>query len=162
MNMEVTNGFDGETAWEDNPMQGGLRKLPADRAERFKEQADIEGILVNHEAKGYSVEYAGEAEIKGKPTQKLKVLRPDSTELFVYLDAETFLQVKTEGEAPNDMTGGMAKVEAFMSDYRPVNGVQMPHSLEVKMDGQTFQTITFSSITANGEVDDTIFMYPKK
>ena len=78
MNMEVINAFDGETAWEDNPMQGGLRKLPADQAARFKEQADLDGILVNHEAKGYSVKYAGEAEIKGTPTQKLKVLRPDS------------------------------------------------------------------------------------
>ena len=162
MNMEVINAFDGETAWADNPMQGGLQKLPDDQAARFKEQADIEGILVNYEAKGYAVEYAGEAEIKGTPTQKLKVLRPDSSEIFVYLDAETFLQIKMESEAPNPMTGGTAQVETFMSDYRPVNGVQMPYSMEVVMDGQSFQTITFSEIKANVETDDAIFMYPKK
>ncbi len=162
MNMEVTNGFDGETAWEDNPMQGGLRKLDDDQVARFKEQADLDGILVDHEAKGYSVEYAGDADIKGTATKKLKVLRPDSSEIFIYLNAETFVQVKTESEAPNPMTGGTAKVETFMSDYRPVNGVQMPFGLEVVMDGQTFQTITFTQITANGEIDDTIFMYPKK
>ncbi len=162
MNMEVINAFDGETAWADNPMQGGLQKLPADQVVRFREQADIDGILVNHEAKGYSVEYVGEAEIKGTPTQKLKVLRPDSSEIFVYLDAETFLQVKTESEAPNPMTGAMAKVETFMSDFRVVNGVPMPHSMEVMMDGQAFQTITFTEITVNGEIDDAIFVYPKK
>ena len=162
MGMEVKSGFDGETAWSDNPMQGGLQKLPADQTLQYKEQADLDGILVNHEAKGYSVEYAGEAEIKGTPTQKLKVLRPDSSEIFVYLNAETFLQVKVESEAPHPMTGSMAKVETFLSDYRPVDGVPMPYSMEVLMDGETFQTFTFSEITANVEIDDAIFMYPEK
>ena len=96
MNVEVVSGYDGETVWSDNPLQGGLQKLSGQQARNTKEQADIDGLLVDHEAKGYMVEYVGEEVVREANTKKLKVIRPDSSELFVYLDAETFMQVKTD------------------------------------------------------------------
>ncbi len=162
MGAEVIQAYDGETAWENNPMGGGLQEMTGDQARNMKEQADLDGFLVDYEAKGYAVHYVGEEEVNGSNTKKLRVMRPDSSEVFVFLDAESFLQVKMEAEGANPMTGAKAKVETFMSDFREVDGMMVPFAMKVVMDGQVFQVITFKEVKTNVEVDDLIFMYPKK
>jgi len=162
MSAEVINAYDGETAWENNPMGGGLRKMTGEQARNMKEQADMDGFLIDYEAKGYTVHYVGEEEVNGSNTKKLRVMRPDSSEVFVYLDTESFLQVKTEGEGTNPMTGAKVKMETFMMDYRDVDGMMVPFKMKVVMDGQVFQNITMKEVKTNVEVDDLIFMYPKK
>ncbi len=162
MNAEVINAYDGEIAWESNPMGGGTREMPSEQARDIKEQADMDGFLVDYEAKGYAVYYVGEEEVNGSNTKKLRVMRPDSSEVFVYFDAESFLQVKTEAEGTNPMTGARAKTETFMMDYRDVDGMMIPFEMKVLMDGQVFQNITLKEVKTNVEVDETIFAYPKK
>ncbi len=162
MGAEVINAYDGETAWENNPMQGGIQKMADEQARDMKERADMDGLLVDYEAKGYVVHYVGEEEVNGSNTKKLRVMRPDSSEIIVFLDAESFLRVKTETEGTNPMTGARAKTETFMMDYRDVDGMMIPFEMKVVMDGQAFQNITFKEVKINVEVDDTIFLYPKK
>ena len=162
MGAEIINAYDGETAWQINPMQGGTQKMTGEQARNIKERADMDGLLVDYEAKGYAVHYVGEEEVNGSNTKKLRVMRPDSSEMFVFLDAESFLQVKTEAEGTNPMTGASAKMETFMMDYRDVDGMMIPFEMKVLMDGQVFQNITIKEVKTNVEVDDTIFMYPKK
>ena len=162
MNAEVINAYDGETAWEINPMGGGTQKMTGDQARNIKEQADMDGFLIDYEAKGYAVHYVGEEEVNGSNTKKLRVIRPDSSEIIVFLDAESFLQVKTETEGTNPMTGVKAKMVTFMMDYRDVDGIMIPFEMKVLMDGQVFQIITMKEVQTNVEVDETIFAYPKK
>ncbi len=162
MGAEVINAYDGETAWETNPMQGGTRKMAGEQARNMKEMADMDGFLVDYEAKGYAVHYEGEEEIDGSNTKKLRVMRPDSSEIFVFLDAESFLQVKMETEGTNPMTGARVKTETFLMDYRDVDGMMIAFGIKVLMDGEVFQNITMKEVKMNVEVDDTIFMYPKK
>ena len=162
MGVEIIVAYDGETAWEINPMGGGTRKLAGEQARDLKEGADMDGFLVDYEAKGYAVYYVGEEEINGSNTKKLRVMRPDSSEMFVFLDAESFLQVKIEAEGTNPMTGAKAKKETFLMDYRDVDGMMTPFEIKVLMDGQVFQIITIKEVKTNVEVDDTIFAYPNK
>ena len=126
MSMQVVNGFDGETAWTSNPMQGGTQKLGGEQLRNFKEQADIDGLLVNYAEKGYTVEFVGEEEVKGAIAKKLQVMRPDSSMLYVYLDNESHVEVKLESESTNPMTGATAMVETYLSDYREVEGMMRP------------------------------------
>ena len=162
MGAEIINAYDGETAWEINPMEGGTRKMTGEQARDLKELADMDGFLVDYEAKGYAVHYVGEEEVNGSNTKKLRVMRPDSSEMFVFLDAESFLQVKIEAEGTNPMTGARAKKETFLMDYRDVEGMMIPFGIKVLMDGQVFSNITMKEVKTNVEVDDTIFAYPKK
>ena len=162
MGMEVVSGYDGEVAWADNPMQGGLQKVTGEQARNTKEQADMDGILVDYAAKGYTVEYAGDVDVKGVMTKKLNVMRPDSSEIQLYLDAETFRQIKMDTGGINPLTGGQAKFETYMSDFKEVGGVMRAHAMEVFVDGELFQTITMSEMKVNVEMDDAMFAYPKK
>lgn len=160
MGAEVINAYDGETAWESNPMQGGIRKVTGEQARTFKEQADIDGMLVDHVAKGYVVTYAGEAEVRGTPAHRLRVVRADSSETYIFLDAASHLAVKTEATGTNPMTGGTVKIETFLGDYRDVEGIMIAHDMEVQMDGDFFQRITIEEVEVNAELDDEMFMYP--
>lgn len=160
MGAEVSNGYDGETAWANNPMQGGLQKVTGDQARSIKEQADMDGILVDYADKGYSVEYVGDEDVKGAPAKKMKVIRADSSEAFVFLDAESLLMVKTEAQGTNPMTGAQTKVETYLSDFHEVDGVQRPFLMDVHFGGEPFQTITVKEIETNVEVEEGIFAYP--
>ena len=159
MNAEVNQGFDGEMGWMQNP-GSSPQPMPKELANGMKDQADIDGMLMNYEDKGITLEYLGEGMVNDKPAHKLKVTRPDQPDTVVYLDKETYLEVKLEGEGVNPQTGQPAQTETYMSDYRLVNGVQMAHLMEVKMDGTTFQKITMSEILTNVDVEDSIFTMP--
>ena len=160
MGAQVLNGYDGETAWESNPMGGGVMKLDGDRERAFREQADLDGMLVGAEEDGYTVTYLGDEEVKGAMNHKMKVMRADSSEVILYLDAEAKTETLIEAEAPNPMTGAMTTVQTFRSDYREVSGTKMAYRTEVVIDGQTFQSVTIKDIRINVPVDDSIFTMP--
>ena len=61
----MVQAFDGADAWSINPMTGS--KEPQDmsplEAKGFKLQADMDGLLIDYEKKGYTVEYIGADEV---------------------------------------------------------------------------------------------------
>ncbi len=157
MNAEVNQGFDGETAWVQNP-GSDPQELPAAVTGQFKDQADIDGPLIGDEE--VEVEYMGTEDVNDSPSHKIKLTRKGRPDSIVYLDSSSYLEVKSESEMPNPQTGAMVRAETFSSDYRSVGGVQMPHRIEVKMDGNTMQTLTFEKIDLNVELEESLFEMP--
>ncbi|MDZ4698573.1 MAG: hypothetical protein SH809_02600 [Rhodothermales bacterium] len=161
MNMKVVTATDGVTAWTQNPMVGPTAQvLPAEQAKAVAEQADIDGMLVGYKERGYTVTYVGEEPVRGKPAHKLKVDRPNQSLVHIFLDAETHLQVKQDGEGIDPQSGGRVQMATYMGDYRAVEGVMMPFMMEVEMGGNPFQKMTMSGIEVNTEVDDSLFKMP--
>ncbi len=160
MGAQVLNGFDGETAWEVNPMAGGATKLGEDRALAFREQADMDGYLVGAPEAGFTVTYLGDEDLQEKMNHKFQLMRADSTDLTLFLDAETKMQSMIEVSGPNPMTGVMGTIRTYMSDYRTVGGVPMPYRMSVEIDGEVFQTLTFKDIKVNTPIADSLFLYP--
>ncbi|HMB90856.1 MAG TPA: hypothetical protein VKP65_08415 [Rhodothermales bacterium] len=162
MEMEVINGFDGTVGWMINPMQGGgVQEVPEEQLGSLQSQADMDGPLVNYADKGNMIEYVGEEEVDGVNAHKIKLTQADSSSTFLLFDPETHLQVKSVSEGTNPMSGADAEVEQFYSDYREVEGVLRPFKIEIKIDGQVFQTITMASVEANEDFDDTLFAKPE-
>lgn len=162
MEMEVINGFDGTVGWMINPMAGGgVQEVPEEQLGSLKTQADMDGPLVNYADKGNTIEYVGQEDVNGVNAHKIKLLQADSTETFLFFDPETHLQVKSVSAGTNPMSGADAEVEQFYSDYREVEGVLRPFKIEIKIDGQVFQTITMASVEANEDFDDTLFAKPQ-
>ena len=58
------------------------------------------------------------------------------------------------------MMGQEADVEMVFSNFQDVNGVQMPHLMEMRSDGQTMVSMTYTSTKANVDVPDTRFAFP--
>ena len=68
----------------------------------------------------------------------------------------------TKMEKKMNMMGQEADVEMVFSNYQDVNGVQMPMLMEIRNDGQTMMSMTYSSIKANVDVPDGRFAFPSE
>ncbi|MFQ5824129.1 MAG: outer membrane lipoprotein carrier protein LolA [bacterium] len=169
LRMEVTiqsqnmvQAYDGETAWMIFPFMGSTepQKMPEDQADAFIEQADIDGHLVDYKEKGHTVELIGKEDMEGTDVYKLKLTLKNGNVNYIYLDAEYFIELKQK--AKRKRQGSEFEVETFFGDYKPINGLMIPHSLESKVGGQTVSQITVEKVEMDVNIDDSIFKMPPK
>ena len=98
----------------------------------------------------------GREELEGQDVYHLQVTFPDRDTQDWCLDAETFLPVKRSvPEQRRDRPQSW-----FFLDYRPVNGVLLPHRVEVE-EGLYVQVHIFEKIEANVKVDESVFSMPE-
>jgi len=95
-------------------------------------QADLDGPLVDYAAKGTQIELAGKEKVENRDTYKLKLTMKNGQAIHVWIDAQTFLEAKIEGQ-PKRLDGTDHPVEVYYRDYRPVSGLQIPFVLETKV-----------------------------
>jgi len=95
-------------------------------------QSDLDGPLVDYAAKGTKIELAGMEKVEDRDTYKLKLTLKSGQSIHVWIDAQTFLEAKIEGQ-PRRLDGIYHPVEVYYRDYRPVQGLQIPHVLETKV-----------------------------
>jgi outer membrane lipoprotein-sorting protein len=162
--QKVVAAFDGSKAWMINPIMGSDKpqEITGDRLEMVKQQADLDGPLVDYKAKGTTVELAGTDTVDGKPVHKLKVTPKSGRVVYLYLDDQTGLEAKTVMEVPADESGGQpggATLESLFSNYQSVGGLMMPHTIQQKAAGQVMQ-INIDKIELSPQVDDSIFAMP--
>jgi len=56
--------------------------------------------------------------------------------------------------------GSTIEVETFFSNFKPVEGIIMPFSIESKLDGQTQSHIIVEEIIFDEPINDSIFAKP--
>ena len=95
-------------------------------------QPDLDGPLVDYQAKGTQVELAGMEKVEGRDTYKVKMTMQNGQSLHVWIDAQTFLEAKIEGQ-PRTLDGTEHPVEVYFRDYRAVNGLKIPFVLETRV-----------------------------
>ena len=158
----VTQAYDGEIGWQVNPFQGvsDPDKLAGDDLKDAQEQADIDGPLVDYKQKGHTVELVGKEDLEGTPAYKLKLTLKSGDVRTVYIDAANYLELKVTEKRRSP--GGEQMIDIFPGNYKPVNGVLFPFSLEQKVAGQTQIQITVDKIEIDAPVDDAAFKMPVK
>lgn len=158
--QSVVQGYDGETAWAINPFTGGAeaQKVSGEEAENIKDNADMEGVLIDYKAKGHKITLAGKEDVSGKPAYKLKVEKKSGKTETIYVDAASFLEVKTV--ATRSMMGNEMEIETYTTDYRPVNGFLIPFNIDSKAEGNSIMTVTIDKAEGNVPVEDAIFKLP--
>lgn len=165
--QKLVQASDGTIAWMINPFQGGTepQKLPDDLAKEFLDQK-FESEFVDYKKKGHEVTLEGEQEIDGVKCFKVKLVKnknndkEDVTE-YHYFDKENYVPIMVSSFARSGPNKGVESNQYF-SDYQEVNGYVLPFFMETKVNGQTFQKMTFTSYVLNNQVDDSIFAFPKK
>ncbi len=158
--MKQITTFDGEIGWTINPFMGMTepQQMTEDQILQIKEQADIDGDLVNYKEKGYTVELVGDDEVDGIKVHKIKVSKPNGNVTTHYMDAENYVIIKSISIVNNQ--GTETEVESFMSDYRPVDGIIFPFEVEVKSGGQTMMKTVMTNIEFGIDVPDSVFGKP--
>jgi hypothetical protein len=126
--------YDGTNGWKLRPFLNRREVEPftADELKAASLQPDLDGPLVDYAAKGTKIELAGLEKVEDRNTYKLKVTPKNGTAIHVWIDAQTFLEAKMEGQ-PRRLDGVIHPVEIYYRDYRPVNGLQIPFVLATRV-----------------------------
>jgi hypothetical protein len=126
--------FDGVNGWKLRPFLNRrvVEPYTEDEMKTTATQADLDGPLVDYAAKGTRIELAGMEKVEDRDTYKIKMTMKSGQVMHVWIDAETFLETKIEGQ-PRRLDGTDHPVEVYFRDYRRVGGLQIPFILETKV-----------------------------
>ena len=125
---------------------------------------DFPDPFLNYKEKGYEVELVGKETVDGTETFKIKLTKdpiivngqsqPNIT--HYYFDTENFVPIISESTINEGPMKGQT-VKSSMSDYQEVEGVYFPFTV-----GSQFQTMNFTEIKVNPEIDESKFAFPEK
>lgn len=101
------------------------------------------------------VAFKGHAPVRGRDALQLELTYPTGVQWEVYFDPQTRLIVEeraTIAGIPRDI---------YYDDYRNVDGVMLPHKLELHRGNDTY-TVSVTRATVNETVGERVFDFPKK
>jgi outer membrane lipoprotein-sorting protein len=154
--------YDGQKGWKVRPYlnRNTVEPFSETEAKTVAATADMEGPLVDYAAKGTKVEVEAVEPVEGHDAYKLKLTLKSGTVQHIWIDAQSFLDVKVEG-APRRMDGRMHSVFTYQSDFRSVQGVMIPFVLETAVDGyRETHKMAIEKVALNPKLDDTLFNKP--
>ncbi len=158
----LVQAFDGKEGWKIRRFHGQDIVVPysPDDAASARAWEDFAAPLIDHAGRNIHAELDGAEAIEGKPAYRLKLLRPDHSEQHVWVDAKSFLDVKSD-DSLRRANGEMFKIATFYRDYRYFEGVNVPTTLEVVADGaEGSRKMVFRNIAINPPLDDALFARP--
>jgi hypothetical protein len=159
--MSLVQAYDGAEGWRISPFGGRKdpEKMSVDDAKSLVEDAEIDGPLVDWQAKGSTVEYLGPEDVDGTLAHKLKVVRKNGDVSYVYLDPDYFLEIRIVTQRLEQ--GAQVEVETDLGDYEKIGDVFFPFSIEAGPKGSTDkQKIILEKAEVNVPVDDAVFKFP--
>ena len=126
--------YDGTNGWKLRPFlnRNQVEPYSPDELKAASLQPDIDGPLVDYAAKGTRVELEGIEKVEDRDTYKLKLTLKDGHSLHVWIDTQTFLEARIDGQ-PRRLDGKEHQVQIYYRDYRPVGGLQFPFVLETRV-----------------------------
>ena len=164
----VPRGINADGAWD--VVQGKVVMRPDPVALEGREtDADFDGLLVDWKAKGHTVTLEGKETIAGNEAHKLKVTTKGGSTRYVYVDTKSYMEtgvsgtVKLPGMDPR--TKQPRTQESFWTygDFRDVNGVKFPYSVDEERTGGPITT-SYAHFTEKIEVnvpmEDALFAPP--
>ena len=126
--------FDGANGWKLRPFLNHrvVEPYTSEEMKMASMQADLDGPLVDYAAKGTQVELAGMEKVEDRDTYKVKLTMKNGEAIHVWIDAQTFLESKIEGQ-PRRLDVTDHPVEVYFRDYLPVSGLQIAYVLETRV-----------------------------
>ncbi|HZD32498.1 MAG TPA: hypothetical protein VE779_12655 [Candidatus Angelobacter sp.] len=159
--MTQIQAYDGSIGWQISPFQGrrDAEQMGEDDTRDLLDDADIDGPLVDYQAKGNKVEYLGHDLVDGDDAYKLKVTMKNGDIVYYYLDPDTYLEIKKEKQ--EFIRGSVHESEQLLGSYKQVAGVFYPFSLETgSKGGGDHARYTIDTIVVNGPIEDSYFKMP--
>ncbi|MBK1875692.1 hypothetical protein [Pelagicoccus mobilis] len=154
----IEQGFDGETGWARDPMQG-FRLLSEGEVATLKQNEGIADML-DFESAYSSGEILEDAEVDGQSATVVKLVSSDTgKEETHFYSKESKLLVRIDTIA--DM-GPMGEMPASMNikSYGEQDGILYPAKMEMTNAGMLI-TLSFDSLEINPEIDDSVFATPQ-
>jgi hypothetical protein len=151
--------FDGTAGWKLRPYLGrtGAEAFSDDELKQVRDEPGIDGYLIDLAAKGAKVQLSGTEKVHGRDCYRLIVTSKSGRARRVWVDGQTFLDAKIEGE-PRRLDGRLHPVALYPSDFRLDKGLLIPHVLETEVQSTGHrEKATIESVEVNPPLDDARF-----
>jgi outer membrane lipoprotein-sorting protein len=160
--QKIIQAFDGKTAWYIHTLSGVTEPEPMseEQANETKNNADLYP-LVDYKNKGHKLELLGKEVLDGIEVFKIKLTRKSGSEVIYFIDGKNGMVLRNS----RTITRGEADfiAETILGDYRKVDWLLVPFSIEARFDGNAIAKILWEKVKINPEMNDSIFeMSPNK
>jgi hypothetical protein len=149
--------FDGTTGYVIDTAQGS-RDITGDQLEVMK-NALFPNAFLNYKEKGATVELAGKEEAGDRDAYVLSGKFKAGPVVRQYIDAETYLPIKTVMKVTVPQLGTEVEQTTETSDFRDVDGVKVPFQIKTSSTIQTV-LITVTQVEQNKPIDAALFSKP--
>jgi hypothetical protein len=155
--------YDGSNGWMMRPYlnRNDWEPFSEDQAKEQAGEFGLDGPLLDYAKKGTKVEFESMEPVESHDAYKLKLTMKNGDVHHVWIDAQSFLDVKVEG-TPRRMDGRMRTVWVYQRDFRSVQGLMVPFVLETAVDGyKDTHKMVIEKVGLNPILADTLFVRPK-
>jgi hypothetical protein len=154
---QMKKGVSGDVVWETSIMTGPIIKEGVQRENTLRESAFERYVYWRDNFE--KAELTGEETVQGIETWKV-VLTPAAGEtLTMFFEKESGLIRRVDTVADTEM--GKIPVEAYLSDYREVDGILLTFKTTIKLLGQE-RVFTTESVEQNIEMPEGTFDLPEE
>lgn len=148
--------FDGTTGFIIDTFNGD-RTITGSQLEALRNNA-FPTALLDYRARGLTITLSGRESLGDRPTFVLDTTPKTGPRVRSWVDAETFLLLKTAVTIDTPGVGEIEQINEF-SDFRTVDGVKVPFVVKSLNAVQT-ATATLTGVRHNVEIDDASFVKP--
>ncbi|MHA6845391.1 hypothetical protein [Ralstonia syzygii] len=164
MNRMALRVYDGARGWKLRPMHHGegpnVQPYSPEELKFAHDEQVIDGLLIDHAAKGIEVKLEGTDEVEGHKAYRLNVRLPSGATRRVWVDADTFLETKAEHEA-HGLLGKPVTVTVYYRDYKAIDAVKLPVVIESSAGaGHVSDKLVIDKVQLNPKLDDGLFERP--
>jgi outer membrane lipoprotein-sorting protein len=154
--QEMVSVYDGEKGYTMNPMTGSTEpvELTGEQLKQVQNNNAFRNQLLEYFKNG-KLTLEGDDNVNGKPAFKLKATVEGANPIYMCVDKDSFLLVKTSTKV--SQMGQEMDVDSFMSDYADIQGVVMPKKTTASSGGMEMAVITFDNIEVNLPMEDSLF-----
>lgn len=151
----MIEAYNGKSAWHEDA--GGEIGTLLGPAGLQLETASLyyNSRFLNLKKTKLAIAFIGHARVRGKDALQVEITSPTGIKREVFFDPQSHLIVKETGAL-----GGVDE-EIIYDDYRAVDGVQMPHKIELHR-GSAIYAIDVTRTAINATVGERVFDFPKK
>ncbi|MCW5965594.1 MAG: hypothetical protein KIT83_16270 [Bryobacterales bacterium] len=154
---EIVEAFDGETAWVMDPIQGYREKTELELSATVR-QSDFY-MAANYKTHYPKREWLGSETVEGKATDKLRLHPVEGAPELWYIDRKSNLLVRMD--SVSHLPQGDIASQVYLEDYKEVDGVMEPMRIRI-VNPIAPVTMELSSSESNVEIDDSVFVSPRK
>ena len=164
MNRMALRVYDGAQGWKLRPMRHGegpnVQPYTVEELKFAHDEQVIDGVLIDHAAKGITLALEGVDDVDGHKAYRLKVMLPSGAMRHVWVDAQTYLETKVEREGRGTL-GQPVTVTIYYRDYQTIEHLQLPAVIETSAGtGQASDRLVIDKVQFNPKLDDGLFARP--
>lgn len=160
MGTVQVQGFDGERAWEMDPLAKTAIEIPGKDAIDIKRGSLALSWILYPEKYGISLVLKGKEKIDGKDYFVVEQIYSGGDKETLYVNSETFLIFKIKSSILDEMMVEV-ETETNLTDYKSVGGYVMAHKLISFLHGKEYMRLIYKKVKLNTGLNNSLFMVLK-